>query len=365
MPKILVIDDEEALRVTIRSALQKKQYEVIEAGSGAQGQQMAFSHRPQLILCDVVMEGGDGYSVLQALRSDSSTAAIPFILMTGQANPAGMRQGMQMGADDYLAKPFTMHELLAAVEARFQKQAALQQQAERKLAELRSSITLALPHELRTPLNGIIGFGEILSAEAATLQPEEIAEMGRAIHQSGNRLERLIEQFLIYAQIELIAADPARAAALRQGQAIATRATIETSARRRAERTGRLGDLQLELQEASICISQDFLSRLVDELVSNAFKFSKAPSPVRVGTAVSNREVTLTVTDRGVGLKPEHLAEVGAFVQFERKFRAQEGTGLGLAIVRQLADLHGGRFSLQSEPGAGATAIVKFPLASS
>src|SRR6185295_11786481 len=163
------------------------------------------------ILCDVFMEGGDGYSVLQALRTDSSTAAIPFILMTGQANPAGMRQGMQMGADDYLPKPFTMQELLAAVEVRFRKQAMLQQEAERKLADLRSSITLALPHELRTPLNGIIGFGEILTAEAATLLPDEIADMGKSIHQSGKQLERLIEQFLIYAQIELIAADPAHA----------------------------------------------------------------------------------------------------------------------------------------------------------
>src|ERR1051326_3329629 len=278
MPKILVIDDEEALRATIRSALQKKHFEVIEAGNGDEGVQLAFSHRPHLILCDVVMEGLDGYAVLQALRSDSSTAAIPFILMTGQANPAGMRQGMQMGADDYLAKPFAMHELLAAVEARFQKLATLQEQAERRLADLRSSITLALPHELRTPLNGIIGFGEILSAEAASLQPDEIADMGKAIHQSGKRLERLIEQFLIYAQIELIAADPARSAALRQGQPLATRATIEAAARRRAERAGRTEDLQLDVQEASICISQEFLGRVVDELVSNAFKFSKALS---------------------------------------------------------------------------------------
>jgi two-component system sensor histidine kinase/response regulator len=302
--------------------------------------------------------------VLQTLRTDSSTAAIPIILMTGQANPAGMRQGMQMGADDYLPKPFTMHELLAAVEARFRKQALLQQDAERKLADLRSSITLALPHELRTPLNGIIGFGEILNTEASSLQPDEIADMGKSIHESGKQLERLIEQFLIYAQIELIAADPARANALRQGPAIQSRAVIERASRLRAERAGRMGDLHLEVQEAAVGISQDFLTRLVDELVSNAFKFSKPPAPVRVATVVSEREVTLTVTDRGVGLKPEQLAEVGAFVQFERKFRAQQGTGLGLAIIQRLAELHGGRFSLQSDPGAGATAIVKLPLAS-
>ena len=113
--------------------------------------------------------------------------------MTGLADNAGMRHGMELGADDYLPKPFTIDGLYAAVDARLKKAQALRQEAEKKLADLRDNISLMLPHELRTPLNGILAYGEILAAEAATLPPHEVAEMGQVIHDSGKRLERLIE----------------------------------------------------------------------------------------------------------------------------------------------------------------------------
>ena len=87
--------------------------------------------------------------------------------MTGLADNAGMRHGMELGADDYLPKPFTIDGLYAAVEARLKKAQALRQEAEKKLADLRDNISLMLPHELRTPLNGILAYGEILAAEAA------------------------------------------------------------------------------------------------------------------------------------------------------------------------------------------------------
>ena len=129
-----------------------------------------------------------------------------------------MRHGMELGADDYLPKPFTTDGLYAAVDARLKKAQTVRDEAERKLAHLRDNISLMLPHELRTPLNGILANAEMLAASAATLKPAEIAEMGQDIHQSGQRLERLIENFLIYAQLELIAADPKNVNALRLGR---------------------------------------------------------------------------------------------------------------------------------------------------
>src|SRR5208283_4154009 len=214
MKRILVIDDEQWLREMIQLALRQKGYEVIEAENGAVGIEKARKELPDLVLCDVNMEKVDGYLTLSALRNEPTTAAIPFILMTGLADNAGMRHGMELGADDYLLKPFTIEGLYAAVEARLKKAQALRQEAEKKLSDLRDNLTLMLPHELRTPLNGILAFGEILAAEASTLPAKEIAEMGQVIHDSGKRLERLVENFLIYAQIELLGADVQKSAAL-------------------------------------------------------------------------------------------------------------------------------------------------------
>src|SRR3989475_6197753 len=118
MPKILVIDDDPSLREVIQISLQHAGFEVVEADNGVAGVQQACAQLPDLILCDVRMERMDGYRTLAALRQDTATAPIPVILMTGQADTAGMRQGMELGADDYLSKPFTVPQLLAAVNAR-------------------------------------------------------------------------------------------------------------------------------------------------------------------------------------------------------------------------------------------------------
>src|SRR5438105_13882138 len=105
-------------------------------------------------------------------------------------------------ADDYLPKPFTIEALYAAVDARLKKAKTVREEAERKLADLRDNISMMLPHELRTPLNGILAYGEILVADAETITPKDIAEVGQVIHDSGKRLARVIEKFVSYAQLE-------------------------------------------------------------------------------------------------------------------------------------------------------------------
>jgi two-component system, sensor histidine kinase and response regulator len=360
MKKILVIDDEEWLREMMLLALRQRGFEVIEAPNGAAGIELARTALPDLILCDVNMEKVDGYLTLSSLRSEAATASIPFILMTGLADQAGMRHGMELGADDYLPKPFTIEALYAAVDARLQKVNVVRQEAERKLADLRENLSMMLPHELRTPLNGIVAYGEMLMADAASLPPDEIAEMGQVIYDSSKRLERLIENFLIYAQLELLSSDPQKLNSLLRSQTASAAALIERHAREQAESAKRPGDLSLQLSEMAVPISEEYLSKIVDELVQNAFKFSAPHSPVRVAlTNNSSNEVTLTVSDQGRGLSPEHIAKVGAYMQFDRKMHEQQGLGLGLTICRRLTEVHGGALTIQSQPGAGTTVTIK------
>ena len=219
MKKILVIDDEEWLREMIQLALRQQGFDVIEASNGSEGIEVARKELPDLILCDINMGKVDGYLTLAALRNEAPTAAIPFILMTGLADSASMRHGMELGADDYLPKPFTTDALYAAVDARLKKAQTIRDEAERKLAHLRDNISLMMPHEMRTPLNGIISNAELLAHFAPrSSSRRKSREMGQEILKSSQRLERLIENFLIYAQLELIAADPKNVNALRIGR---------------------------------------------------------------------------------------------------------------------------------------------------
>jgi signal transduction histidine kinase len=358
--KILVIDDEEWLREMIHLALKQKGFDVIEAANGAEGIEQARKELPDLILCDINMEKVDGYLTLSSLRNEASTAAIPFILMTGLADNAGMRHGMELGADDYLPKPFTTEALYAAVNARLKKAQTVRDEAERKLASLRDNISLMLPHELRTPLNGILAYGEILAEDAVMLKPGEIVEMGHVIYQSGKRLERLIENFLIYAQLELVAADPKNVNALRVGRTEQAVALVEKHAAAYAVQANRAKDLSMEVIDIPVPVAEEYFAKIVDELVQNAFKFSEAGSPVHVTLTEGFNSVVLSVNDCGRGFSTEQITRIGAYMQFDRKMHEQQGLGLGLMIVKRLVELHGGTFSIErkKENGAIVTATL-------
>ena len=361
MPKILVIDDEDLFRQATACALQRKGYETHEAADGAAGADLARRLVPDVIVCDINMQRMDGYAVLEALRREPATATIPFILMTGMGDVETMRRGMNLGADDYLAKPFTAAQLYSAVEARLKKNQALRENAERKLADLRTNLSLALPHEMITPLNGIFGLAQILSTDAESLTPAEVAEYGSNILESAERLHRTVQNFLLYGQLEMQASDPSSIATMRSKQADGLRAIIECRARHHAARFARPSDLQLEVVDGSVAVAQALVTKLLDELVENAFKFSAAGRPVRVAGALADGHYTLTVTDQGAGMDPAQVAQIGAYTQFNRKEKEQQGTGLGLTLARRITELHGGQFTLQSQRGTGTAVSVQLP----
>ena len=118
MTKILVIEDELPIRSKIETILEYEGYDVLGAGDGVEGVKLAQAENPDLVICDVLMPEMNGYGALSALRSNANTAAIPVIFLTAAASRADMRKGMELGADDYITKPYTVDELLTAVRTR-------------------------------------------------------------------------------------------------------------------------------------------------------------------------------------------------------------------------------------------------------
>lgn len=123
MKKILVIEDEPTIRDLIADLLEAEGFVSICAHDGATGLKLADEEQPDLILCDIMMPAMDGYAVLEALRQNLRTAALPFIFLTAKADKPNVRRGMVLGADDYITKPFGREELLDAIRARLRKQA--------------------------------------------------------------------------------------------------------------------------------------------------------------------------------------------------------------------------------------------------
>lgn len=363
MTKILVIEDEGPIRSNLLEMLDAEGFEVMGAENGRIGVQSARDYLPDLILCDILMPELDGYGVLAELRQDPLTGAIPFVFLTAKADKGDLRQGMELGADDYLVKPFTRDQVLKAVSARLEKQSLVSAHFQRKLEELRTNIAASLPHEFLTPLTVILAASEILVHHSDKLEPGEVPVIAGRILASGKRLQRLIKNFLLYTRLEAAATDPDEAEALRGYGTSDARTVITEAALRAAQQAGRSADLSLELNDATLRMGQAHLAKIAEELLDNAFRYSKAGTPVAVRCHVDNAGVfTLSVTDKGRGMTVEEIARVGAYVQFEREHYEQQGQGLGLTIAKRLAELHGGELTIESTLGQQTIVHVALPI---
>lgn len=361
MAKILVIEDETPVRENLLELLDAEDFNAIGAANGRLGVQLAQKEIPDLIICDVMMPELDGHDVLKTLRQDNLTATIPFIFLTAKSDKTDFRQGMELGADDYLTKPFTRADLLGAISTRLEKQVAIDRQSQKKLDDLRSNITLSLPHELRTPLNGILGFSQLLLEECETMEPQAIREMAEGINKSAQSLLRLTQNFLLYAELELIATNPQRIKMLQCTETSFPTNTITNLITQKAKEANREADVKLDWQPCTVKIAETKLCKIVEELIDNAFKFSSDRTLVCVTSKVFNNAFTLSIIDQGQGMTDAQIAEVGAYKQFEHKLYEQQGSGLGLIIAKRLAQLHGGELKIQSKPEESTTVQVILP----
>lgn len=362
MEKILVIEDQVDILDDVVDALNLEGYDVLRADCGEDGLQLARENLPDLIVCDIMMPTMNGYEVLEILRNESKTATIPFIFLTALADRPKQRQGMVMGADDYVTKPFKLEELLDAVQTQFHKKGLRRDETEREMERLRNSIVLALPHELRTPLNSIIGFSDMLISDVENLSTEQISNWAQHISTAAERLYRLVENHLSYVRLQVAVQRGARLQS--EDPLIDISGAIDAAATRLANEVHRSDDLILDLEPApTIQMQLNDAQKVVHELVDNAFKFSESGKPVRLTGRVTDRGYEFTVSDQGRGMTKQEIDEIGAYLQFERWIYEQQGMGLGLTVVKLLAAGYETELDIQSrtDENSGTTITFVYP----
>ncbi len=357
MKKILVIDDAEFILESTSTLLRFEGYEVVTAADGEEGVQKALSEKPDLILCDISMPKMDGYGVLENIRLSSVTSTTPFIFLTAFTEKSNMRAGMEKGADDFLVKPYTRDELIAAIGAQWSKHQLIEKQVQEKVEEVGRSVTYALPHEFRTVLNEVIGSAKYLQSSSDDVSPDEIQELSSDIISSANRLMKITENFLSYVRIESIFANPTQRAGLRTLFTIEPAAMYQDIASQIAEKYQRLDDLEFgfTIDGISAEISTESFHKMTDELIDNAFRFSVPGAKVLITSKIEEDLFLVTIEDHGRGMSREQIAGIAALAQFERTIYEQQGVGLGLVISKRLSELHDGSFTIQSEEGKGTS----------
>ena len=359
MEKILIIEDEVLIQKSIVDYLQIEGYECISANDGIQGIKKAKDDLPDLILCDIKMPGLNGHQVLQDLRDDPKTSTIPFIFLSGiMVNKRDLREGMILGADDYLTKPFLPEDLLKSVKTRLEKHSVLKE----RMNVLRDSIAYLLPHELQTPIVSVMGYAEMLVEKFSDNSDEEALEFSNAILQAGMRLNKLIKKLIIYQQLVSINSD-SKAKDLSRGITKVDSGLLNKISNKVAEGFKRGDDLQINIQDASVKIPITYFTLLIEELLDNAFKFSEPGTKVTLNAEKDEDYFELKVIDKGRGMTEEQISNIGAYFQFERNKYEQQGTGLGLDLSIKITKIYGGDFKINSTYGKQTEAIVRLPLA--
>ena len=353
MTKILIIEDSSYFRKMIKIIVStsEKNIELIEAENGKIGVQLALEHLPDLIISDIIMPELDGYGVLNTLRQQPKTQTIPFIFLSSRGEKSAQRYGMELGADDYLTKPFTKEELLGAIAARLKKHQIMHKQSQKELDELRDNLTHSLPHELHTPLTGILGLSRVL-LDSYNIEDPMVVKMIQTINDSAQNLYRLTQNFLLYADLEMLIRDPTQLDVLMSfSENTFTQEIIEKVVNKQAKKYQRFNDLILSLKnDISVKISAQKLEKVLEEIVDNAFKFSDTGTVINVQSYADERYLYIEVMDHGKGMSLSEIERIGAYVQFQRKLYEQQGSGLGLIIAKRLTELYGGILTISSIP---------------
>lgn len=357
MKSILLIDDDPNILGVFEATLAEQGYVLHTAVNGSEGLDLARRHRPDLIISDILMPGGDGRELLREIRQDPTIGGTQVVLMTGNVDDASMTTEMERGADDFLAKPLTIRRILSCVRSRLHRAEVHAKVEHRMLESLRSTIHTNLPHEFFTPLAGILGVVQLLRGDLRELAWEDIDSLLGEIEQSGWRLHRTLQNYLTIIRLQTEGETPL------DPQNFLRALDGETVLRQRLDlamgRHERQGDCSCTIEAVDLALPLEAFGKIVEELIDNAFRHSSHGTSVTIDLT---REGVLRIQDEGRGMTTEQLRHLEAFRQFDREQFEQQGLGLGLAIVQHLLRRCGGTIHFSSRFGEGTTVEVRFPL---
>lgn len=357
MIKILIIEDESDIRETLKDVLTIIGYDVYEAENGQKGILIAKEIIPDLIICDIMMPIIDGYGVLSTLRKNPLTFSIPFLFLTARSTTSDRRFGMELGADDYITKPFNGDEIIRAIETRLEKSREIKDFYKDNLEDLRQNIASSLPHELRTPLTIMMGFAQMIKSGVNRLSKDDIKSMAENIYDAGNRLFKLIIKYTHYSELLSIEKGDIN---LNEKIIDADRVIVDTAVAM-ASMYDKEDNLILEADRVKLKIPEQYFAKLIEELVENSLKFSDPETKIIINGKNTADKYIILFENSGREMRNEEISRIGAFVQFERKLFEQQGAGLGLAIVKKTCEIFNGSFNIKSEDSI-TKVIISFPI---
>jgi two-component system sensor kinase len=353
MKKILLVDDDKNLRETIKEFLTYENYEVVSATNGQEALDVLDTWTPDIILCDIMMPIMDGNQFHQVIQDAEIFSTIPFIFLSAKKEENLELKYKLQGVDMFLSKPFKINDLLQIIAAKIERFKKIKD----NFPPIFTDENKILMHELNTPLNGVIAMANILMEDKKSIDVNDFAQFHTAIKISGVRLQRTLENLLLYQKDTTNNLD------------VNTKESSEISAvfLSAINKIFSLDEyasnsLEHRIHKAHLALNTYNLKFVLFEIIDNALKFSQNSVVTVTGKKYKNNHYELIIQDSGIGFSPSQLKNIKAGIQFNREKNEQQGLGLGLYLSKRIVKKANGIFSIVSTENEGTQITIYLPL---
>jgi signal transduction histidine kinase len=371
---ILIVDDNPTNLKVLYDYLTEQNHRILVAEDGETAIEQAEYSLPDLILLDVMMPGIDGFETCRRLKQMETTRDIPVVFMTALADTPFLLKGFAVGAVDYLTKPLHQEEVQVRVQnhiqtRRLQKelQAEIRTRREaeeelRRINEGKDKFFNVIAHDLRTPIHGAVFFSESLLEAVRTKKDAQLEEIAQVVHESTSAVGRLLLDLLAWAetQMERVQTRPEQA---ELGELLKLNHVLAQIVARQKK------IVLVNKAQSPIPIHADprMVDTVVRNLLGNALKFTQPGGRVEIAAHAGPREITVAITDSGIGIAPERLPNLFQIGQNQSTYgtTGETGSGLGLPLCREMVEKNGGRLWVESELGKGSTFSFTVPTSAS
>ncbi len=362
--KILVVDDVLSNVLLLKVLLSNEKYNVVTAMNGTQAIKMVESELPDLILLDVMMPDISGFEIAQQLKSKPAFAQIPIIFLTALNSTADIVKGFQMGANDFISKPFNKEELIIRVSHQISlisaKRIIYNQTEElKRTIKGRDKLYSVIAHDLRSPMASIKMVLNMLMINLPGEKiGEEMHELLNMANQTTEELFSLLDNLLKWTKSQI-----GKLNVVTQDIELVgvTAGVIEIFAM-----VAELKQIKIKLEspeKIDVRADIDMIKTVIRNLISNAMKFSNVGGEVLVNIKEKEEQVVVSVTDHGRGIKDEDQCKLlhvdTHFTTFGTK--NEEGSGLGLLLCQDFVRKNGGELWFNSKYGEGSTFSFYLP----
>lgn len=346
---VLIVDDNIDTVELLRKRLKAEGYNTEEAYDGEEALKKVQESLPDLIVLDVMMPKMDGYEVCRRLKTDERTKLIPVIMLTAKSDVESKVRGFDIGADDYVPKPFDYRELSARIRSLLIKKKESEKVIEEERTEAVRKLIDSLSHEIRNPIVSIAGFAKKVYENLPPGDPNKPYLM--TILQESERLEKLLKEIINLKMISI---------GFMENVDICE-AIQEVISEFEREFDEKAIEVETEFKpESTLYIDKEHLKIVIRNIVKNAIEAMEKSEKrlLRISVAPVDNTLEIKISDTGRGIPKELLKRI-----FDPFFTSKVyGPGLGLTVALTIVQYYRGFISVESEIGKGSSFIIRFPL---